>query len=196
MTRFPATFLALLTLLLPASSPAYTPPGPELMKKLQSFWARSRPVQVTVTLESVAGEEVREERITVPVKKLDPRPDREQILREGYVPFRYLTAPEEEISALLPSLMAPTSRVSMTRIEDAICFLVEGSGARIWLRKADLVPLRLELSSSSGEVLTMRYLEPTKLSERVQYPSRTEIERNGEVVYYERVHRPDQPSTP
>lgn len=174
-------------LLLPSVSSGYSPPAVDLLGKMEAAWQKIKPIQIHVVLETPEGRLLEENMVSVPLW-LEPESfSRRDILKAGYLPFAYLTSNSDILNRLLPSLRLDDAKVRLARIDDVVCFVVEGSGARLWLRKDDLFPLRSEILMDNGQWVSCYYLDPVQVSGKVAYPGRTEVAREGELVLIERL---------
>jgi hypothetical protein len=101
------------------------------------------------------------------------------------IPFVLLTAPHESYLDILSPLYHEDAKTTLTRIGSDVCYLLEGPGSRLWIRKADLIPLKVEILEIDGWWTTYLYLDLVPLSENMVFPSRTEVLHNGEIVFIE-----------
>jgi len=177
----------IIILLLPSVSSGYSPPAVDLLGKMEAAWQRMKPVQIHIVLETADGRLLEENMVSVPIRIEPESFHRRDILKAGYLPFAYLTSNSDILNQLLPSLHRNDTKVRLARIDDTICFVVEGSDSRLWLRKDDLFPLRSEIRMDNGQWVTCRYLDPVQVSEKVAYPGRTEVFQEREPILTERL---------
>jgi len=182
--------------LIPSVCSAYIPPAAELIERMSSHFQRVKTVQVSVALEDVEGHLLQDKLVTVPMRPGDEPVGRPAALLAGYLPFPFLTDGARDLQSILPSLFAGDSNVNYVRLDGTICYLVEGRGTRLWIRKKDLYPLRAEVLMETGRWVTCLYLNPVLLTKGMSYPSRTEVRIDGNLEYIERLSssKPDAPS--
>jgi len=182
--------------LVPSVCNAYILPAADLLGRMSSHFQRIKTVQVSVTLEDVDGRLLQENLVTVPMRPGEEPADRHDALLAGYLPYPFLTMDVKNLRSILPSLFAGDAGVRFTRLDSTVCYLVEGTGARLWIRKKDLYPLRAEVLTETGRWVTCLYLDPVHLTKRMVYPSRTEVRIEGNLEYIERLSlsKPNAPS--
>lgn len=177
----------IILLLLPSVCLGYTPPAADLLEKMEDSWQKNKPLDLKTALETPEGKLLRTIQISVPHR---PEPEsfrRRDALEEGYLPFAYLTSSSQVLNRLLPSLYRKGATVRLARIDEVVCYVLESSTARLWLRKDDLYPLRSEIRMDSGDWVTSRYIDPVPVGGKVSYPDMTEVVRRGDLVLIERL---------
>jgi hypothetical protein len=110
------------------------------------------------------------------------------VLQESFAfPFSIFTLPRDDVLDVFNSLSDDDASVSLDRYEGSVCYVLEGTGEKLYLRKNDLVPIRAESLSVSGEWTVFLYLDLTSLSDDALYPARTEVHRGGSLLMVERL---------
>jgi hypothetical protein len=77
--------------------------------------------------------------------------------------------------------------VALGRLNGKVCYILEGEDERLWISKNELLPLKIEILSEKRLGTAYLYLDMVKLSEKIRYPSRTEVWRDGELILVERL---------
>lgn len=162
---------------------AYTPTAPEILLKMTATLRRADPVEVRVIRESPDGDIFEELLLTVP-GKAGTGEDLETALD---LPYVSITLPAEELSEILPSVASDDAEVALGRFNGEVCYILEGKYEKIWVSKVGLLPLRIEVLSEKRLGTDYLYLDMIKLSDKVYYPSRTEVWRAGELILVERM---------
>lgn len=162
---------------------AYTPTAPEILFKMAATLRKAEPVEARVIREGPEGDVFEEALLTVPgragsTKNLQTALD---------LPYALITLPAEEITETLPSVASDDTRVTLGRLNGKVCFILEGQDERLWITKGELIPLKIEILSGMKLGTVYLYLDMIKLSENVQYPSRTEVWRGDELILIERL---------
>jgi hypothetical protein len=98
-----------------------------------------------------------------------------------------MTLPAEKLAAILPTLASEDTSVALGRLGGKVCYILAGEDEKLWISKDEYLPLKIEVLSEKRLGTAYLYLDMVKLSEQVQYPSRTEVWRNGELVLVERL---------
>ena len=166
-----------------AAALAYTPTAPEILLKMAATLRRAEPVEVRVIRESPDGEVSEELLLTIPGKAGSGK-NRQTALD---LPYVLVTLPAEELSEILPSVASDDTEVTLGRFDGEVCYILEGKDEKIWVSKVGLIPLRIEVLSEKRLGTDYRYLDMVTLSDKVQYPSRTEVWRGGELILVERL---------
>jgi len=189
-------FLWILILILPSVSLGYTPPAEELLGKMETSWQSGKPIHLNTIRETPDGKLLETVQITVPHRAEPESIRRQEALKAGYLPFVYLTSSSDVLKRVLPSLYRSDARVRLSRVGDVVCFVLEGSASRLWLRKDDLYPLLSEVRLDDGVWITCRYTDPVQVSGKVAYPDMTQVLREGEPILIERLlgQQPDSPA--
>ena len=169
--------------LIPSLCLSYNPPVMEVLSRMETVLRKTDPLVVDVIHETPDGSVIREGSIRIPATY----PEDTDIHEEFALTFSLLTLPKDDFLNVFSSMSDSSATVSLDRYEGFICYLLEGSGLRLWLRKDDLVPLRAESLSDSGEWTAYLYLDLTNLSEGLLYPARTEVQRDGSLLTVERL---------
>ena len=174
-------------LFVPAVSSGYNPPASDLLRKMEAAWQRLKPVQVQVALETPEGRLLEERTVSVPLR-MDPETfRRSDVLKAGYLPFVYLTSDSQILNQLLPSLHQDNVTVRLARIQNVVCFVIEGTDSILWLRKADLYPLKSEMRLNNGHRVICHYLDLVQISDKIAYPGRTEVLSEEQPILIERL---------
>ena len=162
---------------------AYNPPVEEIVSRMETALRRSDPVILKVVRETPDASLRSELQIKIPADSVqDSAADPAALF-----PFSSLTLPAEELPGLLPSLYDGNASVRLARFQGFICFVLEGRTERLWLRKTDYIPLKVELLPAFGGWTTSVYLDLINVSKKAVYPSRTETLQNGTLVMVERL---------
>jgi len=184
---------ALFLWLIPVLSLAYNPPAHEILSRMETTLRNSGPLVVDIVREAPDGSVILKRSLKIPAESrsdLAPEP-------EYAIPFSLFTLPKDEMMDDLGSLFTADVSVSLDRIRGSVCYYLDGGGERLWLRKIDFIPLKAEVLSSFGERITCFYLDFTALSERLSYPARVEVYRDGSILFVEQIVSPpadvDQP---
>jgi hypothetical protein len=162
---------------------AYTPTAPEILSKMEATLRKADPVKVRVVREGPDGKILEEVVMAVPgkpgsIKSLQAALD---------LPYTLITLPTEELTEALPTVASKDSSVALGRLRGKICYILAGENEKLWISKGELLPLKIEVLSENRHWTAYLYLDMVKLSDKVQYPSRTEVWRNGELVLVERL---------
>jgi hypothetical protein len=186
----------IILLLLPSLSFGYTPPAENLLGRMGTSWEKVKPIHLNAVLQTPEGKLIETIQITVPHRVEQETLRRRDALKAGYLPFAYLTSSSNILKQLLPSLYRNDTKVRLARIGDVICFVLEGSATRLWLRKDDLYPLRSEVRMDDGVWVECRYIDPVQVSSKIAYPDMTQVLREGEPILVERLlgQQSDSPS--
>ena len=174
---------SLLAWTLGAVALAYTPTAPEILSKMEATLRRADPVEVRVVREEPDGKVLEEVVLVVPGK-----PGSIKTLQAALdLPYTLITLPTEELIEVLPTVASEDASVALGRLDGKICYILEGEDERLWISKGELLPLKIEILSEKWLGTAYLYLDMVKLSEKVRYPSRTEVWRDGELVLVERL---------
>ncbi len=174
---------SLLAWTLGAVAIAYTPTAPEILSKMEATLRRVVPVEVRVVREGPDGKVLEEVILAVPGK-----PGSAGSLQTTLdLPYTLITLPTEELTEILPTVVSEDASVVLGRLDGKVCYILVGEDERLWISKGELLPLKVEVLSEKRMGTTYLYLDMVKLSEKVQYPSRTEVWRDGELVLVERL---------
>ena len=162
---------------------AYNPSASDILSRMETVLRRSEPVMLQVVRETPDASLQSEHRIRVPANLLEEAAADDDVP----IPFSSLTLPLDEVANTLPSLFDDDVVITLDRFKGFICYLLEGSSEKIWLRKSDFIPLKVETLSSFDEKITHVYMGFVDISEKNVYPSRTEILLDGSLVMVERL---------
>jgi len=174
---------SLLAWTLGAAALAYTPTAPEILSKMETTLRRASPVEATVVRERPDGEVIEEAVLTVP-----GNPGSTESLQAALdLPYALLTLPTEEIIEIFPTITSKSALVNLGRLDGKVCYILEGKDERLWISKGELLPLKIEILSNNRLGTSYLYLNMVKLSEKIQYPSRTEVWQGDELVLVERL---------
>lgn len=176
-------FRPLLAMTIGAAVLAYSPTAPEILSKMAVTLRRAEPVEARVIREDPEGDVLEEVLLTVPgragsTKSLQASLD---------LPYALITLPAEELLEIFPSIASDSATVGLGRLDGKVCYILEGKDARLWVSKGDLIPLKIEILSEKRLGTKYLYLNMIKLSEKVQYPSRTEVWHGDELILVERL---------
>jgi len=162
---------------------AYTPTAPEILTKMEATLRRVTPVEARVVIEDPTGKVLEEIVMTIPGKPGSI------VSLQGVIdlPYALLTLPTEEVTGVLPSLASEDTIVALGRLDGKVCYILEGGSERLWISKGGLIPLKIEILSEKQLETAYLYLDMVNLSEKIQYPSRTEVWRDGELILVERL---------
>jgi len=162
---------------------AYTPTAPEILSKMEGTLRRADPVEARVVRETPDGKILEEVVLAVPGK-----PGSIESLQTALdLPYTLTTLPKEELAEILPTVATNDTSVALGRLGGKICYILAGENEILWISKGELLPLKIEILSENQLGTAYLYLDMIKLSEEVQYPSRTEVWRNGELILVERL---------
>ena len=178
---------SLLAWTLGAAALAYTPTAPEILTKMEAALRRAGPVQAVVVREGPDGEIIEETTLAVPATPGST----ESLLTALDLPYALLTLPTEELTKVLSTVTSKSASVTLGRLNGKVCYILEGKDERLWVSKGELLPMKIEILSKKRLGTSYLYLDMVKLSEKIQYPSRTEVWRDNELILVERL----QPST-
>jgi len=173
-----------LIFLLPSICWAYSPSPSIVLSRMNSLWRQADSVEVQLQLENRRGKLLEEKLQTVPSDGQIGT----SVVKNGIsfrIPFALLTAPRDSYLDILSPLYHEDAKTTLTRIGSAVCYLLEGPGSRLWIRKADLIPLKVEIMEIDGGWTTYLYLDLVPLSENMVFPSRTEVHHNGKIIFIE-----------
>ena len=162
---------------------AYTPTAPEILSRMETALRRVEPVQVRVVREEPDGDVLEETILTVPGKSGSTESLRAAI----DLPYILITLPTEELIETIPSVALEDTEVTLGRLDGKVCYILVGRYERLWISKGELLPLKIEVLSEEKPGTVYLYLDMVNLSEKVRYPSRTEVWRDGELVLVERL---------
>lgn len=162
---------------------AYSPTAPEILSKMEAALRRVDPVEARVVREKPDGKVLEEVVLTVPGKS----GSMEDLQTTLDLPYTLITLPTEELIEILPTVASEDVPVTLGRLGGKICYILEGEKERLWISKGELLPLKIEVRSEKRLGTTYLYLDMVNLSEKVQYPSRTEVWRDGELILVERL---------
>lgn len=191
------SLVPVLLLLIPQISWAYLPPGPELMERMHStLWGRAHAVEILLHIEDPRGGTREERVIRFPLAGETGARGEGSLLSSGILSFSSLSAGPESVSKILPSLFLDESAVRLARLDRTICYLIEGEAARIWIRREDYLPLRLDILAEDGLWFSSRFGEPVAVADGLVYPSLTEIYRGEELMLVEKLVLPVDETTP
>lgn len=174
---------SLLTWTLGAIALAYTPNAPEILSRMEAVLRRVDPVQARVVREDPGGEILEEAVLTVPGKSGST----ESMRAAMDLPYILITLPTEELIEVIPTVALEDTPVTLGRLDGNVCYILEGENERLWISKGDLLPLKIEILSEEKRWTVYLYLDMVNLSEKVRYPSRTEVWSEGELVLVERL---------
>lgn len=174
---------SLLAWTLGAIAIAYTPTAPEILSRMEATLRRADPVEARVVREGPDGKVLEEVVLAVPGK-----PGSMMSLQAALdLPYILVTLPTEELTEILPTVASEDASVALGRLDGKVCYILEGKNERLWISKGELLPLKIEFLSEKWLGTAYLYLDMVKLSEKVRYPSRTEVWRDGELVLVERL---------
>ena len=162
---------------------AYTPTAPEILSKMTAALRRADPVEVRVVREEPDGDALEEVLLVVPGKP-GSAANLQAVLD---FPYSLITLPTEELIETIPSVASESTTVTLGRLDGVVCYILEGKVERLWISKIELMPQKLEILSGKRLGTDYLYLDMVNLSEKVRYPSRTEVWRNGDLVLVERL---------
>jgi hypothetical protein len=161
----------------------FTPDATEILSRMETVLRRVEPVQARVVREKADGEVLEELVVVVPAE-----PGSAQSLQTTLdLPYTLITLPLEEFTKTLSTIAAEESSVVLGRLDGKVCFILEGRDERLWISKGDFLPLKVEDLSENRLGTVYLYLDMVNLSEKVRYPSRTEVWREGELLLVERL---------
>jgi len=172
--------------LIPLLGLAYTPPPQEILSRMETTLRNSAPVVVDIVRENPDGAVIRERSIRIPAES---RADL-GVTSGQEISFSLFTLPKEEMVHSLGSLFSAGVPVSLVRIRGSVCYYLDGGRERLWLRKSDFTPVKTEIFSPDGGQVTCLYLDFISLSDHLRYPSRTEVYRDGDIAFVERLVSP------
>ena len=178
--------------LMPGVCSAYIQPSGDILAKMSTQIQRAKTVQASVVLEDPDGHILQQNIVNIPMRPGEEPVGRREALLAGYLPFKFLTTGREDLKSILPSLFADDSAASYTRFGGAVCYLLEGRKARLWIRKKDLFPMQAAVLTEEGTWITSLYLDPVALSRRIAYPSRTEVRKDKDLEFMELLSIPGQ----
>ena len=162
---------------------AYTPTAPEILSRMEKVLRRVDPVQARIVREEPDGEILEEVVLTVPGK-----PGSTEGLRAVMdLPYILITLPTEELIEIIPTVAMEDTPVTLGRLDGKVCYILGGIGEKLWISKGELLPMKIEVFSEKQTGTTYLYLDMVNLSEKVLYPARTEVWRDGELVLVERL---------
>ena len=174
---------SLLAWTLGAAALAYTPTAPEILIKMEATLRRAGPVQAMVVREGPDREVIEETVLAVPAK-----PGSTESLQAALdLPYALLTLPTEELTEVLSTVTSKNASVTLGRLHGKVCYILEGKDERLWISKGALLPMKIEILSNKRLGTSYLYLDMVKLSEKTQYPSRTEVWRDNELILVERL---------
>ncbi len=174
---------SLLAWTLGAFALAYTPTAPEILSKMEAALRRTDPVEARVVREGPDGRVIEELIMALPGV---PR-STENLRKSLDLPFALMTLPAEKLTEILPTVASEDTSVALGRLGGKVCYILTGEDEKLWISKDELLPLKIEVLSEKRLGTAYLYLDMVKLSEQDQYPSRTEVWRNGELVLVERL---------
>jgi len=174
---------SLLAWTLGAAALAYSPTAPEILSKMEATLRRADPVEARVVREGPDGKVLEELILTVPGQSGSTA----SLQSALDLPYTLITLPTEELIEELPTVSSEDTPVGLGRLNGTVCYILEGKDERLWISKGELLPLKLEILSEKRLGTAYLYLDMVKLSEKVQYPSRTEVWRDGELLLVERL---------
>jgi hypothetical protein len=184
---------ALILWFVPSLCLAYNPSAMEILSLMETALRKPDPVVVQIVRETPEGTWQREHSVRIPADS----PETTAADQDFPFPFSFLTLPTDNVLSALKSIADGNGSVKLDRFEGSVCYLLEGRGERLWLRKRDFIPLKLESLSAPGEWTAYIYSDLISISGEAVYPSRTEVRRNGSLVVVERViparATPDEP---
>jgi len=174
---------SLLAWTLGAAALAYTPTAPEILTKMEAALRRVDQVEARVVREGADGKVLEEAVLAVPgdsgsTETLQAALDR---------PYTLITLPPVVLTLALHEVASADTTVTLGRLDGVVCYILEGKEERLWISKGELLPRKIEVLSENRLGTAYLYLNMVKLSEKVQYPSRTEVWRDGELVLVERL---------
>jgi hypothetical protein len=185
------TLILILLVFMARPSLAYLPAAPELMDRMHtSQWRRANPVEIRVQLVDSQGATREERAINYPQLGEAPATVEKDLSSFYFYSYPRLSTETETLSAHFPSLFRNDASVKLTRLDRTICYLIEGQGIRLWLRKDDYLPLRLSRLGEDGSWISASYLQPINVSGRLVYPSVTEIRHGDDLIFLEKLVRP------
>lgn len=162
---------------------AYTPTAPEILSRMGAVLQKGDPVEARIVREDSDGEVIEEALLVVP-----GRPGSTASLQTVLdLPYTLITLPLEELGDVLSTVVSEDATVALGRLNGEVCYILEGSKERLWISKDELLPLKVEILSDGRLGTAYLYLDMVKLSERVRYPSRTEVWRGGDLILVERL---------
>jgi len=167
--------------IVPSLCLAYHPSAGEILASMQRELRRPEPVVIQIHRETPSGLVQGEHSIRVPANSREDA----AVYPDFLFPFSCLTLPEDKLLPELKPFSDGTPSVKLARFDGCVCYLLEGQGGKIWLRKEDFVPLKIESLSHSGVRTTYIYMDFVDISEEAVYPSRTEVYQNGSLISVE-----------
>lgn len=191
-------FGLILLLLIPRNTWGYLPAAPELMDRMySSHWTRANPVEIDIRLEDPGGD--MGEDMTVLFPPADVTADDVDGFLPGAPSTNLLLALSTGPSAaerIFPSLFQADTPVDLSRVDRTVCYLIDGRNVRLWLRKEDYLPMRLDVLEGNGVWIASRFLEYVPVSGQLVYPSSTEVYRGAELLFLERLVLPPDRAHP
>ncbi len=169
---------------------AYTPSAAEILSRMEAVLRRVDPVQARVVRMTPDDAIVEETTVSLPAEAGVSRPPDQGL----DLPFSLMTLPPEDLVSLFPGITGEGSRVTLGRFEGAVCYILEGGGTRLWISKEDYLPVRSQFPPGARKGTDYRYRDMVQLSEKVRYPGRTEVWRNGDLLMVEEL-RPSPADT-
>lgn len=176
-------------ILTPAPAAAYAPPPHSVLYRMATALHRGKAAEIQVTLADGTGEILEDGLVTIPLAEPIHHGER----RGGIpftAPFYLFTLPLESYPAFTSYLLGEEAVTAYTRIDRQVCYLLSGGPVRLWVRKADLVPLRLELAETDGTVTRYEYVDPSPAGGKHLYPVQTVVTNSGRTLYTETLTLP------
>lgn len=166
-----------------ATALAYTPAAPEILAGMVMTVGRANPVEARVVREGPDGKVIEEALVVVPGRSGSSSTPPAVL----DLPYSLMTLSVEELGRILPTVATGDVSVALGRLSGEVCYILKGRKERLWISKGDLLPRKVEILSGNRVGTAYLYLDMTKLSEKVSYPARTEVWRDGELVLVERL---------
>ncbi|MDF1536999.1 MAG: hypothetical protein P1S46_10980 [bacterium] len=160
----------------------YTLTAPEILNRVEAALARAEAIQVQLIMEDPDGNVLEERTVTIPSRSAGT-----DASSFPGVPYSRFTGSKEALAASWPFLTLEETPVTLDRLSGTVCYLVKGNGVRLWLDKGTYIPLRIETLSEDSSSTITDYLDMVHVSEKVRYPARTEVRRDGSLLIVERI---------
>lgn len=170
--------------LIPAVALGYNPSPAELLSKMEAGWRKVKAVPAHLRLYDGSGQSLGERPQAVAAQAAPAPKD-----PEGFVSFTRFLAGGDYLAAQVPTLLAADATTGVGRLDTTICYRLEGRTERAWLRKADLVPVKVERLVVDGVWEVTSFLDIVLLEDRYPYPARTEFVRAGKLLFVETLIR-------
>jgi len=177
------TLRMLMTWALGAAVLAFTPSAPEILSKMTATLRKAEAVEARAVREKPEGQVLEELLLVFPAKP----GSREKLQAVLDLPYTLMGLPAEELTESLPTVASQDASVTLGRLDGKVCYIIEGRDERLWITKGEFMPLKIEVFTDKRLGTLYLYLDMVQLSEKVWYPSRTEVWRGSELVLVERL---------